>query len=132
MYSKTLSVFVQEEGREGSPLFMQPLRNAAESGLCFGGYQWSPEQRRRENRGPHFLYILAQKRYISHLLTARHQNIQKGAVISVSIGICGCLVGKSFLTFETPRISPPGSSVHGIFQARILQWVAIPSSRGSS
>ena len=27
--------------------------------------------------------------------------------------------------------SPPGSSVHGIFQARILEWVAISSSRGS-
>ena len=26
----------------------------------------------------------------------------------------------------------PGSSVHGILQARILKWVAIPFSRGSS
>ena len=28
--------------------------------------------------------------------------------------------------------SPPGFSVHGIFQARILEWVAVASSRGSS
>ena len=28
--------------------------------------------------------------------------------------------------------SPPGSSVRGILQAGILEWVAIPSSRGSS
>ena len=28
--------------------------------------------------------------------------------------------------------SPPGSSVHGIFKARILEWVVMPSSRGSS
>ena len=28
--------------------------------------------------------------------------------------------------------SPPGSSVHGIFQARIVEWVAISFSRGSS
>ena len=28
--------------------------------------------------------------------------------------------------------SPPGSSVHGILQVRILEWVARPSSRGSS
>ena len=28
--------------------------------------------------------------------------------------------------------SPPGSSVHGILQARILEWVDIPFSRGSS
>ena len=28
--------------------------------------------------------------------------------------------------------SPPGSSVPGILQARLLEWVAVPSSRGSS
>ena len=28
--------------------------------------------------------------------------------------------------------SLPGSSVHGVLQARILEWVAMPSSRGSS
>ena len=28
--------------------------------------------------------------------------------------------------------SPPGSSVHRILQARILEWVAMPSSKGSS
>ena len=28
--------------------------------------------------------------------------------------------------------SPPGSSVHGILQARILEWVTYPFSRGSS
>ena len=28
--------------------------------------------------------------------------------------------------------SPPGSFVHGILQARILKWVALPFSRGSS
>ena len=26
--------------------------------------------------------------------------------------------------------SPPGSSVHGVLQARILKWVAVPFSRG--
>ena len=33
--------------------------------------------------------------------------------------------------FATPW-SPPGSAVHGILQARILEWVALPSSRRSS
>ena len=28
--------------------------------------------------------------------------------------------------------SPPGSSIHEIFQARIMEWVAISFSRGSS
>ena len=40
---------------------------------------------------------------------------------------------KSCLTLCDPRdCSLPGSSVHGILQARILEWVAIPSSSGSS
>ena len=28
--------------------------------------------------------------------------------------------------------SPPGTSVHGILQARVLEWIAVPSSRESS
>ena len=32
----------------------------------------------------------------------------------------------------TWTVAPPGSSVHGILQARMLEWVAIPFSRGSS
>ena len=44
-----------------------------------------------------------------------------------------CLVVRSCLTLCDPMdCSPPGSFVHGIFQARILEWVAIPFSRGSS
>ena len=42
------------------------------------------------------------------------------------------LVAQSCLTLCDPMdCGPPGSSVHGIFQARILEWVAIPFSRGS-
>ena len=33
---------------------------------------------------------------------------------------------------NTMDCSPPGSSVHGILQARILEWVAVSFSRGSS
>ena len=40
---------------------------------------------------------------------------------------------QSFLTLCSPTdYSPPGSSVHGILQARILEWVAMPSSGGLS
>ena len=36
-------------------------------------------------------------------------------------------------TFCDPMdCSPPGSSVPGILQARLLEWIAMPSSRGSS
>ena len=34
--------------------------------------------------------------------------------------------------YDPMNCSPPGSSVHGIFQAWILEWVAISFSRGSS
>ena len=37
------------------------------------------------------------------------------------LAVCNCM-----------DCSPPGSSVHGILQARILEWVAIPFSKGSS
>ena len=43
------------------------------------------------------------------------------------------LVAQLSLTLCNPMdCSPPGSSVHGIIQARILKWVAISFSRGSS
>ena len=46
---------------------------------------------------------------------------------------CCSLVAKSCPTLCNPKdCSPSGSSVHGILQASILEWVAISSSRGSS
>ena len=44
--------------------------------------------------------------------------------------LCACSVKYDSLTLW--NWSPPSSFVHGIFQARILEWVAISSSRGSS
>ena len=47
-------------------------------------------------------------------------------------GVCG-LVAQSCLNLCNPMDrSPPDSSVLGILQARILEWVAIPFSQGSS
>ena len=48
---------------------------------------------------------------------------------------CVCMLShfscvQLFMTLWT--INLPGSSVHGILQAKILEWVAMPSSRGSS
>ena len=48
------------------------------------------------------------------------------------VGMC-CLVAKSCLTLrDLMGCSPPGSSVHGTSQAKLLEWVAISFSRGSS
>ena len=44
-----------------------------------------------------------------------------------------CSVTQSCLTLCNPMdCSPPGSSVHGILQARTLEWVVVSSSRRSS
>ena len=44
-----------------------------------------------------------------------------------------CSIAQPCLTLYDPMDrSPPDSSVPGILQARILEWVAMPSSRGSS
>ena len=49
------------------------------------------------------------------------------------ICVCVCVCTQSCPTLCHPMVcSPPDSSVHEIFQARILEWVAIPYSRGSS
>ena len=46
---------------------------------------------------------------------------------------CDLLVAQQCPTLSNPMgYSPPGSSVHGILQARILEWVAIPFSRKTS
>ena len=47
--------------------------------------------------------------------------------------LCCCLAAQSCLTLWNPMdCRPPGSSLHGILQARILEWVAISFSRESS
>ena len=52
--------------------------------------------------------------------------------IRVSI-MLACSVAQSRLILCDPMdYSPPHSSVHGVFQSRILEWDAISSSRGPS
>ena len=41
-------------------------------------------------------------------------------------------ISRVWLFCDPMDCSPPGSSVHGILQARILEWVAMPFSKGSS
>ena len=52
--------------------------------------------------------------------------------IPVTLYVC-VLDAQLCLTLHNPMdYSPPASSVHGILQARILEWVVIPFSRGPS
>ena len=62
------------------------------------------------------------------------QHLCARARVCVCVCVCVCvLVAQLCLILCNPMgYSLPGSSVHGIFQARIPEWVAIPFSRASS
>ena len=58
---------------------------------------------------------------------------RQSSVEEAGVPLFCVLVAQSCLTLCDPMdCSPPGSSVPGILQARILEWVAISFSRGSS
>ena len=46
--------------------------------------------------------------------------------------LCAKLLQSCLILFNLMDCSPPDSSVHGILQARILEWAAIPFSRAFS
>ena len=58
---------------------------------------------------------------------------QEESAVSGSPRKVKVLVSQPCLTLSDPMdCSPPGSSVHGMLQARILEWEVIPFSKGSS
>ena len=64
-----------------------------------------------------------------------HKGLKRKKLVSHWSDACAVLglVTQSCPTLcDSMDCSPPSSSVHGILQARILEWVAIPFSRGSS
>ena len=73
--------------------------------------------------------------YVSKWLLHSSSLLRPQTLVSPSIPPflkCVCSVDQSCLTLCDPMdCSPSGSSVHEILQARILEWVAISSSRGA-
>ena len=68
-----------------------------------------------------------------HLLYIRHCSEYFKTRTSFNIILCVHMCAQPCPTLCNPMdCSPPGCSVHGISQARILEWVAISSCRGSS
>ena len=60
------------------------------------------------------------------------EETSEGQLVPISYCVCGKSL-QSYPTLCDPiDHHPPGSSVYGILQARTLQWVSMPSSRGSS
>ena len=72
------------------------------------------------------LFLLASIRWPANSFF-RSSNCDR--VVHVCVCVCVCvLVTQSCPTLCDPKdCSLPGSSVHGVFQARILEWAAIPS-----
>ena len=66
-------------------------------------------------------------------LTSIHLFCMSVSLLLLCKTVCVCSVAQSCPTLCNPMdYSPPSSSVRGIFQARMLEWVAIFSSQGSS
>ena len=63
--------------------------------------------------------------WIQHFIPPPHYTQHKTDLHAKLLHFCSTLC-------KPVDCSPPGSSVHGVFQARIPEWVAMPHSRGSS
>ena len=87
----------------------------------FSGIEWKPKEKRDER---HKVFLVKVELMPNILLTNWGERY------------CACVLSK-LVQFCSTLYSPmdcraPGSSVHEIFQARILEWVAVSSSKGSS
>ena len=75
---------------------------------------------------PHLLFLWQMKAAVTWQIRTFYFIYQNAAAIAAeSLQFCPTLCNPM-------DCSPPGSSVHEILQARILEWVAIPFCRGSS
>ena len=77
---------------------------------------------------PKHLYMILK---MKHIFLA-NPGIQKERCRKQGASQCVCKCSVVSDSCDPMGCSPPGSSVHGVFQARILEWVATSSSRGSS
>ena len=109
--------------------------------------KWSVTQKRRLNWNSatlmcslHAKIILKKKKELAGVLLLtfnfRGQEIHRWTdylILSTKAPkACGCCLVPKSLFCDSVDCSPPGSSVHGLSQARILEWVALSFSRGSS
>ena len=99
------------------------------------GSWWKPWKLGRELIQPSPLPLPSEFIFYLPLPVSLHSNpLNHAADVALVAGIClKVLVAQWYLTLCDPMdYSPPGSSVHGIVQARIVEWVAISYSRGPS
>ena len=74
--------------------------------------------------------------YWKYLAGIRKRRVGIWLILGIRVNVMGrkkMLISQSCPTLCDPMdCNPPGSSVHGISQAIILEWIAISFSRGSS
>ena len=99
------------------------------------GPDWATELNWTELNLSHRYFIL----FLFHIISASIFYVHLYAFLSLNSlnnPVCVCSVTELCLRvwlFVNPwAVKPQSSSVHRIIQARILEWVAMPSSRGSS
>ena len=99
------------------------------SGILFLELPHSPPPRLASQNHPSALFIPIRTQTCYNI-----SQLEKSHPWSVSASLCcGCVCAQLCLILWDPvGHSLPGSSVHEIFQARILEWAAISFSRGSS
>ena len=77
-----------------------------------------------------WVLMISKQNYFTYFEFCKGQ----GYLLLRIIKLCMCIHACSDMSktlCDPMNCSPPASSVHGIFQARILEWVAYPFSRGS-
>ena len=68
------------------------------------------------------------KELLQYEIKKRSEN-KRGGMIKTCVCVCAKLLQSCLTLCDAMACSPPGSSVPGILQARILEWVALSSSR---
>ena len=98
----------------GNPLQCSCLENPTDGGACWAA-----------------VYGVAQGRTRLPRLSSSSSSTRE--YIYIFLSIYACSIAQSCPNLYSPiDCSLPGSSVHGVFQARILEWVTISYCRGSS
>ena len=124
---KSLLMKVKEESEKPSlKLKIQKIRSW-HSGLSFHGNRWG------RNANSDRFYFLGLQNHCGQVTAAMKLNGTYSLEGKLWQTCAVCSVTSVLSDFLLPMdCSPPGSSVHGILQGRILEWVAMPFSRGSS
>ena len=112
---------VHDQASQSPKLASQSLHLAVDPWSLLHGSQVCSSITNRRNNGLHVLIPAACDRAEETPSTTEHL-----AGLTV-LSLQSCL-----MLCDPMDCSPPGSSVHGILQARIPEWVPIPSSRGTS